>query len=149
MFNDMYGVVSNKNIFKLPKYIIILLIFLLIVFIFLINYKVSLYDSYNASVTKIGEDYYVKVYMEYDQSSLLDNNQIYIDSNLYNYKIYRIDEPIVINDNLYLNVYLDIKLDENKKINNYPLVMKQELKKETVFTIILNKIRKELNVWKN
>lgn len=146
MFNDMYGVVSNKNIFKLPKYIIILLIFLLMVFIFLINYKVSLYDSYNASVTKIGEDYYVKVYMEYDQSSLLDNNQIYIDSNLYNYKIYRIDEPIVINDNLYLNVYLDIKLDENKKINNYPLVMKQELKKETVFTIILNKIRKELNV---
>lgn len=146
MFNDMYGVVSNKNIFKLPKYIIVLLIFLLIVFIFLINYKVSLYDSYNASVTKIGEDYYVKVYMEYDQSSLLDNNQIYIDSDLYNYKIYRIDEPIVINDNLYLNVYLDIKLDENKKINNYPLVMKQELKKETVFTIILNKIRKELNV---
>ena len=149
MFNDMYGVVSNKNIFKLPKYIIILLIFLLIVFIFLINYKVSLYDSYNASVTKIGEDYYVKVYMEYDQSSLLDNNQVYINSDLYNYKIYRIDEPIVINDNLYLNVYLDIKLDENKKINNYPLVMKQELKKETVFTIILNKIRKELNVWKN
>lgn len=146
MFNDMYGVVSNKNIFKLPKYIIILLIFLLMVFIFLINYKVSLYDSYNASVTKIGEDYYVKVYMEYDQSSLLDNNQIYIDSDLYNYKIYRIDEPMVINDNLYLNVYLDIKLDENKKINNYPLVMKQELKKETVFTIILNKIRKELNV---
>ena len=146
MFNDMYGVVSNKNIFKLPKYIIILLIFLLMVFIFLTNYKVSLYDSYNASVTKIGEDYYVKVYMEYDQSSLLDNNQIYTDSNLYNYKIYRIDEPIVINDNLYLNVYLDIKLDENKKINNYPLVMKQELKKETVFTIILNKIRKELNV---
>lgn len=146
MFNDMYGVVSNKNIFKLPKYIIVLLIFLLIVFIFLINYKVSLYDSYNASVTKIGEDYYVKVYMEYDQSSLLDNNQIYINSDLYKYKIYRIDEPIVINDNLYLNVYLDIKLDENKKINNYPLVMKQELKKETVFTIILNKIRKELNV---
>ena len=146
MFNDMYGVVSNKNIFKLPKYIIVLLIFLLIVFIFLINYKVSLYDSYNASVTKIGEDYYVKVYMEYDQSSLLDNNQVYINSDLYNYKIYRIDESMVINDNLYLNVYLDIKLDENMKINNYPLVMKQELKKETVFTIILNKIRKELNV---
>lgn len=146
MFNDMYEVVSNKNIFKLPKYIIVLLIFLLIVFIFLINYKVSLYDSYNASVTKIGEDYYVKVYMEYDQSSLLDNNQVYINSDLYNYKIYRIDEPMVINDNLYLNVYLDINLDENKKINNYPLVMKQELKKETVFTIILKKIRKELNV---
>lgn len=147
MFNDMYKVVSNKNISKCPKYIIIILIILLILLIFILNYKVCLYDSYNGTVIKVGEEYYVKVYVELDKSFFLNNNQIFIGNNKYNYDIKKIDdEPIVIGNNLYLNVYLNIKLEENKKINNYPLVIKQERKKETVFELVLRKIRKELNL---
>ena len=59
--------------------------------------------------------------------------------------IYKIDkEPTIINDNLYINVYLYINLDQNKKVNNYPLIIKQKRKEETIFKIILEKIRKEL-----
>lgn len=147
MFNDMYKIVSNKSIFNLPKYIIIILISLLILLIFILNYKVSLYDSYDGIITKIGEEYYVKVYMELDKSFFLDNNQIYIDDDLYNYDIYKIEgEPIVIENNLYLEVYLSINLKENKKINNYPLIIKQEKKNETIFKTLLTRIREELNL---
>ena len=83
--------------------------------------------------------------MEYDKSYFLNNNKIYLDNNLYEYTIYKIDkEPTIINDNLYINVYLDINLDQNKKVNNYPLIIKQKRKEEMIFKIILEKIRKEL-----
>lgn len=145
MYNEMYKIVSNKNIFKIPKCLLILLIFLLIILIFILTYKVNIYDSYESVVNKIGEDYYVKVYMEYDKSYFLNNNKIYIDNNLYGYTIYKIDkEPTIINDNLYINVYLYINLDKNKKVNNYPLIIKQKRKEEMIFKIILEKIRKEL-----
>lgn len=147
MYNDMYKIVSNKSIFKLPKYIIIILVILLILLIFILNYKVCLYDSYDGIITKIGEEYYVKVYMELDKSFFLDNNQIYIDNNLYNYDIYKIEgEPKVIGNNLYLDVYLNIDLEENKKINNYPLIIKQEKKNEKIFKTLLTRIREELNL---
>ena len=69
--------------------------------------------------------------MEYDKSYFLNNNKIYLDNNLYEYTIYKIDkEPTIINDNLYINVYLDINLDQNKKVNNYPLIIKQKRKEE-------------------
>ena len=139
MYNEMYKIVSNKNIFKIPKCLFILLIFLLIILISILTYKVNIYDSYESVVNKIGEDYYVKVYMEYDKSYFLNNNKIYIDNNLYEYTIYKIDkEPTIINDNLYIN------LDQNKKVNNYPLIIKQKRKEEMIFKIILEKIRKEL-----
>ena len=83
--------------------------------------------------------------MEYDKSYFLNNNKIYLDNNLYEYTIYKIGkEPTIINDNLYINVYLNINLDQNKKVNNYPLIIKQKRKEETIFKIILEKIRKEL-----
>ena len=136
MYNEMYKIVSNKNIFKIPKCLFILLIFLLIILIFILTYKVNIYDSYESVVNKIGEDYYVKVYMEYDKSYFLNNNKIYLDNNLYEYTIYKIDkEPTIINDNLYINVY--------------SLIIKQKRKEETIFKIILEKIRKELYLWKN
>ena len=149
MDNDMNLVVSDNKI-KLPFFIKIILILMLVFVLFLLKYKIILYNIYDSKIIKGVEDYYVQVFIPFDNQIFLHDNQILIGNKKYNYEIIDISENYVdYENNKYMIVNIKTKLDEEYKVNNYYLQVKQKDKEKTLFNLIIDKIKKGMNLWMN
>ena len=147
--DDMNLVISDKKI-KLPMIIKIMLLMLLALIIFSLNYKMSIYNIYEARVMENGGDYYVQVLVSMDEKTILDANKILTDGKKYEYEIMSIEDDYVYDGNkVYMLVNISMSLDKKDKINNNYLKLKQLRKKELLFKLVLNELKKGMNLWKN
>ena len=145
MDHDMSFIISNKKI-VLPKTIKIILILLCLFVIFILNYKISIYDIYEAKVVK-GDDYYVQVLVDVNKQDFLSNDEVLIENKKYNYEILNIENDYIYDLNKkYMIVNVSIKLDKKYKVNNNYLILKQKRKKETIFNLILEKFKKGMYI---
>lgn len=147
--DDMNLVISDKKV-KLPMIIKIMLLMLLALIIFSLNYKMSIYNIYEARVIENGGDYYVQVLVPMDEKTILDTNKILADDKKYEYEIMSIEDDYVYDGNkVYMLVNISMSLDKKDKINNNYLKLKQLRKKELLFKLVLNELKKGMNLWKN
>lgn len=147
--DDMNLVISDKKI-KLPMIIKIMLLMLFALIIFSLNYKMSIYNIYEARVIENGGDYYVQVLVPMDEKTILDANKILTDGKKYEYEIMSIEDDYVYDGNkVYMLVNISMSLDKKDKINNNYLKLKQLRKKELLFKLVLNELKKGMNLWKN
>lgn len=145
MDHDMSFIISNKKI-VLPKTIKIILILLCLFVIFILNYKISIYDIYESKIVK-GDDYYVQVLVDINKQDFLSNDEVLIENKKYNYKILNIENDYIYDSNIkYMIVNVSINLDKKYKVNNNYLILKQKRKKETIFNLILEKFKKGMYI---
>lgn len=139
--DSMNYVISSKS-FKLPTFMKIILTLLVIFIIFILNYKISIYDTYEAVVVKKGDDYYVQTMVRTDKQVFIHDNTLLINGKEYTYRVLNIDDYIYIDNQKYMIVNISIDLEKEYKINNNYLNLKQKRKKETLFKLIFEKLKK-------
>ena len=129
---DIYnnsGFILNKDISFFEKSWIIILVSLIILFIIIMFIPFNIYNTYNAYI----ENSSVYLILEKDDFPVNKNNKLYIENNLYKYKI------ININNNV---VNIDIKLKEDLTIENNIFKVNVFKGRTSLFKIIKNKIKK-------
>ena len=146
MYNNMNLIVSNKNL-KVPMYIKITFIILIIFFICSLIFRIEKFDIYEAQVIRLEDEYYVQVYVPMDKTNFLDNTRVIIDKKEYDYKIINIDKNYIDYDNnKYMIINLFIDLDEKYLINNNYLILKQKNKNKKLFELLVERIKKGMNL---
>lgn len=146
MDKDMSFIINNKNI-QMPLFIKIIFLFLLILFIFLLNYKISLYNTFDARIIRMEDSYYVEVLVPMDIQTFIQNNKFLVDNKEYEYEIDNINEEYVFyNNKNYMLVNITSNLDKSYNIENNYLKIKQPTKKDTIFNILLKKLKKGMNL---
>lgn len=146
MDKDMSFIINNKNI-QMPLFIKIIFLFLLILFIFLLNYKISLYNTFDARIIRTEDGYYVQVLVPMDIQTFIQNNKFLVDNKEYEYEIDNINEEYVsYNNKNYMLVNITSNLDKSYNIENNYLKIKQPIKKDTIFNILLKKLKKGMNL---
>lgn len=146
---DMDLIISDKKI-KSPLIIKLILVILLAFLVFSLNYKMSIYNIYEARVVEKDGDYYVQVLVPMDKKSIIDINETLIDNKKYKYEVMSIEDDYVYDGNkVYMLVNISVDLDKKNKINNNYLKLKQLEDKELLFKLILNEFKKGMNLWKN
>lgn len=146
MDKDMTFIINNKNI-QMPLFIKIIFLFLLILFIFLLNYKISLYNTFDARIIRTEDSYYVQVLVPMDIQTFIQNNKFLVDNKEYEYEIDNINEEYVsYNNKNYMLVNITSNLDKSYNIENNYLKIKQPMKKDTIFNILLKKLKKGMNL---
>lgn len=146
MDKDMSLIISNKSI-KIPPFYKMLLLVFIIIFIYLLLTKISLYDVYDARIVRMEDEYYAQVLVPLNNQVFIQNNIFLVDHKEYKYKIYNIEENYVSYNNVnYMLVNVISNLDESYNIENNYLKIKQKRKKDTLFNIILEKIKEGMNL---
>ncbi len=139
-------IISNKSI-KIPPFYKMLLLVFIIIFIYLLLTKISLYDVYDARIVRMEDEYYAQVLVPLNNQVFIQNNIFLVDHKEYKYKIYNIEENYVSYNNVnYMLVNVISNLDESYNIENNYLKIKQRRKKDTLFNIILEKIKEGMNL---
>lgn len=139
-------IISNKSI-KIPPFYKMLLLVFIIIFIYLLLTKISLYDVYDARIVRMEDEYYAQVLVPLNNQVFIQNNIFLVDRKEYKYKIYNIEENYVSYNNVnYMLVNVISNLDESYNIENNYLKIKQRRKKDTLFNIILEKIKEGMNL---
>ena len=129
---DIYnnsGFILNKDISFYEKSWIMILISLIILFITIMFIPFNIYKTYNGYI----EDNYVCLILENNDFPVNKNNKLYIENNLYKYKIVRIEKNIVI---------IDVKLKEDVNIENNIFKVNVLKSRTTLLRLIKNKIKK-------
>lgn len=143
---DMDFVINDKKI-KLPPIIKLMLLILLSFLIFSLNYKMSIYNIYEARVIERDGGYYVQVLVPMGKKTIMDSNQILIDDKKYKYEVLSIEDDYVYDGkNAYMLVNISVDLDKKDKINNNYLKLKQLKEKELLFKLILKEFKKGMNL---
>lgn len=139
-------IISDRNI-KIPLSIKIILLALLIFFIFILNYKISLYNIYDARIIRTEGSYYAEVLVPMDLQTFIQNDTFLVDNKEYKYKIHNIDKEYVSYNNVnYMLVEVVSNLDKSYNIENNYLKIKQVRNKDTIFNILLEKIKKGMSL---
>ena len=121
---------------KMPKSIISWITILIIIFILIlifINIPFNTYKSFNGYIFKYKKDFYIEVLVSKSDFPINKKDTLYIKDKKYNYKVINIDKKKYI---------LDLKLEDNVKIENNIVRVNIEKEKTTVFKILKNKIKK-------
>ena len=129
---DIYnnsGFIINKNISFYEKSWIIVLISLISLFIIFMFIPFNIYKTYNGYI----EDNYMYLILENKDFPVNKSNKLYIDNNLYKYKIISIENNIVV---------IDIELDEDINIENNTFKVNVLKSRTSILKIIKNKIKK-------
>ena len=134
---DIYnnsGFILNKDISFFEKSWIIILVSLIILFIIIMFIPFNIYNTYNAYI----ENSSVYLILEKDDFPVNKNNKLYIENNLYKYKIININNNIVV---------IDIKLKEDINIEGNTFKVNVFKSRTSLFKIIKNKIKKGFGLW--
>lgn len=143
---DMDFVINDRKI-KLPLIIKLMLLILLSFLIFSLNYKMSIYNIYEARVIERDGGYYVQVLVPMGKKTIMDSNRILIDDKKYKYEVLSIEDDYVYDGkNAYMLVNIIVDLDKKDKINNNYLKLKQLSEKELLFKLILKEFKKGMNL---
>ena len=121
---------------KMPKSIISWITILIIIFILtliFINVPFNTYKSFNGYIFKYKKDFYIEVLVNKSDFPINKKDTLYIKDKKYKYKVINIDKKKYI---------LDLKLEDNVKIENNIVRVNIEKEKTTVFKILKNKIKK-------
>mgnify|MGYP003302592715 CR=1 FL=1 len=136
IYNDSAIILERKT----PKSIIswiTILILVLIVFIIFSFIPFNIYKNYSGYINIDNKNTYLIISLEKSDFPIVKNNILYIHNKCYKYKI------ISIKDNI---VTLDVKLDDNLKIENNIVLINVLKEKTTLYKIIKNKIKKGLGI---
>ena len=146
MYNDMNLVIDNKDI-KVSILFKILIVLFLVLILFSLVYKVKNYDNYLVHIIEHDDKFYFQTYIPVNNTKFIYNNTFSIDNNKYYYKIINIeDDQINDNNGMYIVVNIETDLDAKYLINNNYINIKQTNISESLFTIILKRIKKGMNL---
>lgn len=129
---DIYnnsGFILNKNISFFEKSWIIILISLIILFTIFMFIPFNIYKTYNGYI----EDNYMYLVLENNDFPVNKNNKLYIENNLYKYKIISIENNVVV---------IDIKLKEDINIENNTFKVNVLKDRTNILKILKKKIKK-------
>lgn len=136
IYNDSAIILERKT----PKSIIswiTILILVLIVFIIFSFIPFNIYKNYSGYINIDNKNTYLIINFKKSDFPIGKNNILYIHNKYYKYKI------INIKDN---TVTLDVKLDDNLKIENNIVLINILKEKTTLYKIIKNEIKKGFGI---
>lgn|SRR5574344_2262983 len=115
-----YELFLRKKYNYIPIFTILLLILITFLIFIILYYKYDLVTNTSIQIIKKEESYFAKVYLKYNDINILKNAILVIDDKKYNYTIKEISSEYYLDDNLnkYIEIILDINLNDVDKINN-------------------------------
>lgn len=111
-----FSYILNKKSKSILIFIFFLLLGLILFLIIAFKYEYNKYISYYGYINKL-DKYYVSLYVKEDELSNLNNSELLIENNKYDFKIISIDKYYNF-DNLYYQVILDLNLKEEWLVEN-------------------------------
>lgn len=125
-------------------WITIIVVTIIIGLIIASNYEYKKFLKIDGVVKKVEEDLYVSIYVKKNDCINVFYKNLIINNNIAKYTIIYISDEYKIDDKeVYLNILLDIKIDE-LLIENNILRLKWELGRTTISKEIINFIKKGL-----
>ncbi len=145
MYQNKWLVIESKT----PRYILLWLsfiIFLLFSFFLSLCIPFKQKQYYMGFVTKIENEYYVKIYSSEKEVGKLNRKNVWINEKSYPLAYTKIKEAYTIDASLdvFHEVYLSVSLPKELKIENNKVEVYFEGDKTTLFRIILQKLEKDV-----
>ena len=146
MYNDMNLIVDNKDIkLTLLTKVLIGIFFILIIFSFV--YKIKTYNNYILQIIEKDGEFYVHGFIQIVTSQFVYNDTFLIDNKEYNYEIINIENDYYEDNNgRYMIVNIKTNLDSKYLINNNFINVKQYNTNDSVFNVMLKRIKKGMNL---
>ena len=146
MYNDMNLIVDNKDIkVTLLTKVLIGIFFILIIFSFV--YKIKTYNNYILQIIEKDGEFYVHGFIQIVTSQFVYNDTFLIDNKEYNYEIINIENDYYEDNNgRYMIVNIKTNLDSKYLINNNFINVKQYNTNDSVFNVMLKRIKKGMNL---
>ena len=146
MNNSIYSEIFLRK--KIPLlYNLIAFMFLILIIIIIIILNMNYYSSIKTIgiIEELDNNYYLKLVIEDKEIKyLINNNYLYLEKEIYYYKIYKIDEELYSKNNKnYKIIYLKIKLNKEYKINNLNLNIKINKENKKIINYIIDYLRKD------
>ncbi|MFA5602478.1 MAG: hypothetical protein WDA21_01935 [Bacilli bacterium] len=137
MYNTMY--IERKKIKNVWSYIILLVFVILITVSIFCKYE--LFYINKGIITKIDNSYYIKLYAKEEDLYKINNNTLFIDNVNYSYKIKKISNDYILDNNTFIK-YKEVLLSSNIKnkyyISNNVIDIKIKYKKIKLIKHIYN-----------
>lgn len=132
---DKYIILNRQPKILLYIFWLIILLFSIISIYIFNTLTYTSYYSNNSLIVLKDNHYYLKLKIKIEDLKLLrKKNQIFVDDNIYNYQIYKIEENIDNNSQI---IYLEINnLDDSYKINNYGIKIKIEKSRKKIINYL-------------
>lgn len=144
--SDIMGyIILNKKTNFIIKLFISISITIFVTFIILSQINYTKYLKINGYVLENDNKYQLSLYLSPYELKIINNtNKLIIDKKEYEYKIdYVAKEYIILNNKNYINVVLDIDLNEKDKIVNNILNLKIKESDKKLFYYIKDYVIKE------
>ena len=132
IYNNSAVILNNKNP-SLIKYWITILIILCLLFLVLLFIPFNIYSNYIGHVILKQNETYINITLDKSDFPINKDNKLYIKDKSYKYNVIHIEDNSVL---------INIKLEENIRINNNILVVNILKNRTTIFKIVKNKIKK-------
>ena len=128
-------------LYKIISFLLLIIISLLII-ILNMNY-ISIMNTVGM-IKEIDNNYYIRLVIDNnDIKYLINNNYLYIENKIMNYKIQKIEEELYSDNNKnYKVIYLKVKLEKEYKINNLNLNIKINKEKKKILYYIIDYLKK-------
>lgn len=138
-------IILNKKINFIIKLFISISITIFVTFIILSQINYTKYSKINGYVLENDNKYQLSLYLSPYELKIINNtNKLIIDKKEYEYKIdYVAKDYIILNNKNYINVVLDINLDEKDKIVNNIINLKIKEANKKLFYYIKDYVIKE------
>lgn len=143
IFNNSEIIIKRKS-FSITTYSIILLVGLIFTFLWFCFNTYYPYFNLKASVIKDEQGYYLKTLILEDDITKINNTVLIIDNKEYKYKIKKISEEYLIDENYnkYYEVLITSKINKQLQINNNVIDINIKLPKTTYMKNLLKQIKK-------
>lgn len=140
---------QNKTIIwerRTPNMVVYWIIFFLFLFTILlialfVKFEIKFY--YPGFITKIGNEYYVKIYSKDKEVGKLNRKEVYINGKKYSLTYTKIKEAYTIDQTLeiYHEVYLKLSLPKKLKIENNKVDVLFDIKQSTLLDILIERLK--------
>lgn len=139
---NSYIILNRKTSFIIKFFLINILILTILTIIGINTLYYQTFIQIHAKIIHQDSNYYIETLIPTNKITKIKNsNQIIINSNTYNYSIFKIDSNAIYKNNQnYQKIYLLIKnLDQSLLINNYEFNAKIPDKHQKVINYLKNK----------
>lgn len=139
---DIDTIVNNKKI-KLSLLNKVLIVIFLLLILFSCVYKIKTYDNYYAQIVERNDKYVIRIVTQNSISKFIKNDSILVDNKKYQYEIINVEKDC---NNTICYMVIDIKTNLDSKYLTNNIVNIKQITKDSVFNVILKRIKKGMNL---
>lgn len=147
--NNQGYILEHQSPHFIYSWITILIITLLIFLLIGNNFKYNSYYFSEGTIIKDQNQYYTKTFLKKEQLPTLLTKPLLINQQIIHYQVIKIGNQYLLNNELYIEVWLNLKLDKSYLLEGNMLNLQWLIDSTTFIQEIIQNTKKGLIQWNN